>query len=272
MGFEPSRLAIQNLFWMNDRQTLGFQHFLHRRKVEYPARLQEEYVFVYCLGGQIRITESGQLTVLNEGEIFVGNSLTWRNSEYGATGPCEGLSLIVSPKILPEWPLFVGSREGRMLRRLVEEVLLELASNQTGKQELLEALAKEFLVRALRLFLGQPRPEPEFRQRLLSRRHYIHALDFMQSCLKNDFSLDKLSHQIGIAPADFSRLFRLSTGQTPLRVYNQLLISQAEEVLLNSASVKEVAFQFGFQTPSHFTALYRKVRGCAPSELRLSKS
>jgi AraC-like DNA-binding protein len=31
-------------------------------------------------------------------------------------------------------------------------------------------------------------------------------------------------------------------------------------------------YQFGFQSPSHFTALYRKVRGFAPSELKLSKS
>ncbi len=272
MGLESVRQSIQNLFWTNDRQSLGFQHFLHRRKVSYPMRLQEEYVFVSCLAGEIQVTESGQTCTLHDGEVFAGNSLCWRSSEYGGAGSCEGLSLVVSPKLLPHWPLFEGKRDGQGLRRLVEDVLLELASQQAGKQELLEALAREFLVRALRLFQAVPRPEPDERQRLLSRRHYIHAIDFMQGCPKNDFSLDKLSHQIGIAPADFSRLFRLSTGQTPLRVYNQLLISQAEEVLLRSASVKEVAYQFGFQSPSHFTALYRKVRGHSPSELRLSKS
>jgi AraC-like DNA-binding protein len=31
-------------------------------------------------------------------------------------------------------------------------------------------------------------------------------------------------------------------------------------------------YQFGFQSPSHFTALYKKVKGHAPSEMRLSKN
>jgi len=269
MGAAPE---ISNFFWTNERQTLGFQHFLHRRKVEYPARLQDEYVFVFCLHGRISVNESGETRVLNEGELLIGNSLRWRSSEYGASGPCEGLTLIVSPKLLPETPIFAGKCEARHLRRLVEDVLVEMASHQQGKQELLDALSKEFLVRTLRLFASHNRPESSPKQRLLSRRHYVGALDYMQTCPKNDFSLENLTHRIGMAPADFSRLFRLSTGETPLRVYNQLLITQAEEALLTASSIKEVVYQFGFQSPSHFTALYRKVRGFAPSELKLSKS
>jgi AraC-like DNA-binding protein len=94
----------------------------------------------------------------------------------------------------------------------------------------------------------------------------------MQTCAKSEFSLDRLSHRIGLAPAEFSRLFRASTGQTPLRVYNELIISQAEAELVHAQSIKEVVYKLGFQSPSHFTALYRKVKGHSPSELRLSKS
>ncbi len=272
MGTEIASPDIRNLFWMNDRQTLGLQHFLHRRRVEYPARLQDEYVFVYCLSGRISVTEAGETRVLSDGEVLIGNSLRWRGSEYAAHGPCEGLTLIVSPKLIQGFPVFEGKREARHLRRLVEETLDELAQNQAGKHELLEAVSREILVRALRLFSPQDRGDQVKKQRLLTRRHYVGALDYMQSCPKNEFSLDNLAHRIGMASADFSRLFRLSTGQTPLTVYNHLLISQAEEALLAAGSVKEVVYQFGFQSPSHFTALYRKVKGHAPSEMRLSKN
>lgn len=272
MGSDLAPPDIRNLFWMNERQTLGLQHFLHRRRVEYPARLQDEYVFVYCLSGRISVTEGGETRVLNDGELLIGNSLRWRSSEYAAHGPCEGLTLIVSPKLVPGFPVFTGKREARHLRRLVEEALDELGQNQSGKQELLDALSREFLVRALRLFPGQDRSPQTKRQRLLTRRHYVGALDYMQSCPKNEFSLDRLTHRIGMAPADFSRLFRLSTGQTPLTVYNHLLLSQAEEALLAAGSVKEVVYRLGFQSPSHFAALYKKVKGHAPSEMRLSKN
>ncbi len=276
MGPSLNSSEIHNLFWMNERQNLGFQHFLHRKRVEYPLRLQDEYVIVYCMHGQIKVTESSRLHVLEEGDLLVGNSLRWRTSEYATNGPCEGLSLIVSPKLLGDGdkvlPEFEGTRPARHLRRLVEESIQELASNQSGKHELLDALGREFLVRALRLWPSGSRQRPSLRQRLLSRRHFVGALDFMQSCGKSEFSLDRLSHRIGLAPADFSRLFRASTGQTPLRVYNNLLISQAEEALVHADSIKEVVYKLGFQSPSHFTALYRKVKGRAPSESRLSKS
>jgi AraC-like DNA-binding protein len=272
MGPDLSTPDIRNLFWTNERQTLGLQHFLHRRRVEYPARLQDEYVFVYCLSGRISVTEAGETRVLKDGELLIGNSLRWRGSEYAAHGPCEGLTLIASPKLVPGFPVFEGKREARHLRRLVEDSLSEMSANQPGKHELLDALSREFLVRATRLFAGQERPQQAQKQRLLSRRHYVGALDYMQSCPKNEFSLDSLTHRIGMAPADFSRLFRLSTGQTPLTVYNNLLISQAEAALAGAGSVKEVVYQFGFQSPSHFAALYKKVKGHAPSEMRLSKN
>ncbi len=276
MGPSLATPEISNLFWMNERQTLGFQHFVYRKRVEYPLRLQDEYVIVYCLHGRIRVTELAETHALTEGELLVGNSLRWRTSEYGTHGPCEGLSLIVSPKMLDQGdavlPLFEGTRAARHLRRPVEDVIQELWSNQAGRHELLDALGREFLVRALRLWNSGAAKRPKVRQRLLTRRHYVGALDFMQSCTKNEFSLERLSHRIGLAPADFSRLFRASTGQTPLRVYNHLLISQAEQALVHSESVKEVAYRLGFQSPSHFTALYRKVKGHSPSELRLSKS
>lgn len=166
---------------MNERQTLGLQHFHHRRRVEYPVRLQDEYVFVYSLSGRISVTEASDTRILNDGELLIGNSLRWRASEDAAHGPCEGLTLIVSPKLIPGFPVFEGKREARHPRRIVEEALDELGQNRSGKQELLEALSRELLVRALR---------------------------------------------------------RLSTGQTPLTVYNNLLISQAEATLQLAGSVK----------------------------------
>jgi AraC-like DNA-binding protein len=222
--------------------------------------------------GTAHIQESGQSVTLEAGEMLCGNSRRWRSSVYGVGGECEGLSLIVSPKLLPKYPLLLGKARAGEIGRCAKSVLVEFQGNAEGRQELLDALAREFLVRSLRLVEQRARPERVSQQRLLSRRHFVQAVDYMQSCAKNAFSLELLSSHIGMAAAEFSRLFRQSTGETPLRAYNRLLIGQVEEALLVSQSVKEVVYQFGFQTPSHFTALYRKVKGQLPSETRVSKS
>jgi AraC-like DNA-binding protein len=270
--FEQYGQTSLNQFWSNERRTLGFQHFLHCRRTIYPLRLQDEYVFVMCLHGAIRVTESGVCTRIGANEIFAGNSWCWRSSEYGTEGQCQGLALIVSPRLLPPGIIFEPIRAAQALRRLADEVLIELSGNQPGKNEMLEALAREFLVRVTRVFRQQPGQVVPQGKRLLPRRQFVQALDYMQSCRKDSFGIDKLSNLIGVAPGEFSRLFRESTGKTPLVVYNQLLISRAELALQDSASIKEVAFDLGFQSPSHFTALYRKVKGYRPSAARIFRT
>lgn len=274
--------TIQNRFWLNPEQQLGFQHFDYQRRVHYPSRLQDEYVVVYCLRGQLEVTEFGETQVLHEDEILIGNSLQRRSSCYGDTLPCEGLTLIASPKLvsgvaqfpaaskLPcKIPVYRGKRDGSQLRRLAESVMEELAANQMAKSELLDALGRAFLIRALRLWPQEPGAQSASPMRLLSRRHFVGALDYMHSRNKSDFSVDGLCNELRFDSREFAKLFRSTTGQTPLQVYNRLLIDRATNALRHDAeSVKDVAYRLGFQSPSHFTSLYRKVTGALPSEAR----
>ena len=72
-----------------------------------------------------------------------------------------------------------------------------------------------------------------------------------------------------VSVAEFTRLFRRCTASTPLATYNRLLIGRAVDAFREGAeSVKEVAYVLGFESPSHFTTLFRKVTGRSPSEVR----
>jgi AraC-like DNA-binding protein len=277
--------GIQNRFWLNDHQQIGFQNFEYERRVRYPARLQDEYVAVYCLEGQLSVAEDGESRILHPGEVLIGNSQRWRSSEYASSGPARGLTLIVHPRVLlrslnlPDdsrqpklLPVFRDKRTAPQLRRFIEDVLDEMGSNGIGKAELLEAMARELLVRILRLWPQDATPPAQSPSRLLSRRHFVTALDFMQTHGKSDFSVEGMCEGLGLTPGEFSKLFRATTGGTPLQVYNRLLIAQAEETLREGVeSIKDVSYRLGFQSPSHFTSLYRKIKGTSPSDARASR-
>ncbi len=272
-----------NRFWFTPDQHLGFQHFRYNRPFVYPSRFQDEYAIVLCLAGEIAVSEGDGFERLLPGEVLVGNSRLWRKSLYGESAQCEGLTLVVSRRsvqcLLAELgderfrdgiiPVFPGKRRVDGLMRVAEDVLADLKGNETGRAQILEALGREMLVRSLRSWPEMDAFQTEVAGRLLTRRHFVSALDYMQSHGKNDFSIPDMCAHVGLSAGEFTRLFARSTLSTPFATYNQLLIDRARAMLEKGAdSVKEVAHSLGFDSASQFTALFRKITGASPSQVR----
>ena len=270
-----------NRFWMTPDQQLGFQDFSYRRAYVYPPRLQDEYVVVIPLAGEIHVHEDGRPLRVNPGEVLIGNSRHWRGSNYGEEGCCHGLTLIASRRFVQSLmlglgeqqykgsivPVFSGVWRTDGICPVAEDVLSELANGRRfGRDYLLELRGREILLRCIRLW-PNTRPLSLTRlDRVLSRRHYVSALDHMQSCGKAEFSVVALSRSLGLSPEEFTRLFRKSTGTTPLNTYNRLLIDRATRLFQSGVdSVKEVAATLQFDSVSHFSSLYKKLAGRSPT-------
>ena len=272
-----------NQFWFTPDQRLGFQHFRYEKRHVYPPRVQDEYVVVACLAGQVTVTEDDRVEKLQPGEVLIGNSRQWRGSSYGAGGPCEGLTLIVDRRSVQALvrelgdqrfreavvPVFPGTHQLPCLTRIVEDVLAELQGSDAGRTQVLQLLANELLIRSIRSWPRLCAEQLASTDRVLTRRHYVLALDYMQCHGKSDFSMQALSSAVGLSVAEFTRLFRRATGTTPLATYNRLLIDNAVIALQNGvASIKEIAGELQFDSVSHFSSLFRKLTGHSPSELR----
>lgn len=245
-----------NRFWLTPDQQLGLQEFRYRRSYIYPRRLQDEYVLVIPMSGEIRVQEGDRPEHVTPGDVLVGNSYHWRASSYGVNDWCHGLTLIASRRFVqslmaalghPECsgfvaPVFPGVARIPGIIRAAEDILSELDSRRCGRDYLLELLAREMLVRQLRSLPGASARTLPHVERVLSRRHYVSALEYMQECRKSEFSVVGLSHRLGLSSEEFTRLFHRSTGITPLSTYNRLLIGRANELFQSGAgSVKEVA-------------------------------
>jgi AraC-like DNA-binding protein len=70
-----------------------------------------------------------------------------------------------------------------------------------------------------------------------------------------------------MSQATFFRHFRTKFGTTPSRFANQARIHRAREMLARGdASVSDVAFEVGFQSPAHFARVFKQVCGETPGE------
>ena len=100
-------------------------------------------------------------------------------------------------------------------------------------------------------------------RRILKVKHYIseHYID--------DLSLDMLSSLVGMSPSAFSRFFKHHTSKNLSEYIVDIRLGNAARRLVDTNdSVSEICWDCGFNTLSNFNRLFRKRKGCNPTEFR----
>jgi AraC-like DNA-binding protein len=104
-----------------------------------------------------------------------------------------------------------------------------------------------------------------------------------EKLLKDYFSQDSLieaglpgvswfASRLHLSPNYLSDLLQKFTGKTTLEHIHLELVDRAKSMLWGTdASISEIAYQLGFEHPSHFTRLFKTKTGKSPSEFRLSR-
>lgn len=100
----------------------------------------------------------------------------------------------------------------------------------------------------------------------LPRYRLKRVLDYIAGNMSGELSLSQLSAIAGMSPHYFAELFRQSTGSAPHQFVLRQRIELAKERLRDPRrSVIEAALEAGFQNPSHFSRMFRKLVGVSPS-------
>ncbi len=95
---------------------------------------------------------------------------------------------------------------------------------------------------------------------------------YIQDNLDGELRLAELSAQVHMSPYHFARLFKRSTGTPPHRFVLRRRIDRATALLATGElSICEIARVVGFQTPSHFTTVFRRITGITPSVYRTAE-
>ena len=93
--------------------------------------------------------------------------------------------------------------------------------------------------------------------------------DHVREHLPEDLSVDGLAKLVELSPFHFSRVFKQTTGMSPLQFVTRERIARAQQLIREtSRSIIDVALEVGYTSPSHFTKVFRRVTGVAPNEFR----
>lgn len=103
----------------------------------------------------------------------------------------------------------------------------------------------------------------------LSRSQELLVSEFITANLTKDMTLDELASLVKMSRFHFSRSFKETFGDSPVRYINKERVSFAKSVLASSrVAISEISENLGFGSVQNFIKTFREFVGVTPSEFR----
>lgn len=154
------------------------------------------------------------------------------------------------------------------IRRLMETLRADVAAGSPAGTLFGESIAVALSAHVAQQYSTLTTKLEQYRGGL-SRLRLNRVLEFIDSNLSDNLELGVLAEVAGVNLYHFARAFKQSTGETPHQYVLRMRIEQAKELLRRpEASVVEASARTGFVDQSHFSKVFRRIVGIAPSEYR----
>ncbi|MBQ4820709.1 alpha/beta fold hydrolase [Aquimarina sp. MMG016] len=95
------------------------------------------------------------------------------------------------------------------------------------------------------------------------------VLQVIDQHLENDaFGVEMLSRKIGMSERQLQRKIKATTNKSPNQLITSTRLNKAKQALMSyNYTVAEVAFQYGFSSPSYFSKCFKREFGIRPTSL-----
>lgn len=147
----------------------------------------------------------------------------------------------------------------------------EYGEEQPEFQLMVKALIIEMLVLILRsLEKVQDNNVTLALSKNAKRKQYLvnHAIYYLENHHTQEITLEQLADTLYVSPTYLSKVFKESTGMSPINYLIQVRLKHAKELLANDQlTIREISQAVGYQDAYHFSKLFKKYYGVSPSQL-----
>jgi AraC-like DNA-binding protein/quercetin dioxygenase-like cupin family protein len=211
----------------------------------------------------------GDSFVIFPGELFsyqADEDRPWRYTWVAFVGD-GAASLLATIGVSAEEPIISGSLDSR-IRSYYEQ--LQGCFPVDADAELSNLAAGGWLRLLLQWFGLAKRRHAAVTTSLESTIDYVmkQAIQFLSHHYAQPISIEQLSAMLGYHRTHLCKLFKHSTGVSPMQYLLRIRMSRAEQLLATPMPIDQVASSVGFGDALYFSRKFRKWRGQSPSEYR----
>lgn len=100
-------------------------------------------------------------------------------------------------------------------------------------------------------------------------RRILKVKEYINKHYTEEIRLADMADLVGMSTTSFSRFFKLRSGKTLSDYVVEMRLGvAARQLVYTTNSVSEICYGCGFNTLSNFNRLFRKYKGCSPTEFR----
>jgi AraC family transcriptional regulator len=150
------------------------------------------------------------------------------------------------------------------------ELVGELRHETSCGDLLAETLADSLAARLLNNYstwTGAP-SQIARRPKALDLRRLGRVLDYIESNLTQEITVDQLASVAALSRFHFSRMFKATIGCPPSRFTGRRRLELAKSLLVEGVSVAQVAQMCRFSSDSNFARAFRRATGLTPTQYR----
>ncbi|HEX4268675.1 MAG TPA: GlxA family transcriptional regulator [Steroidobacteraceae bacterium] len=142
--------------------------------------------------------------------------------------------------------------------------------SQAGGSQLALAVAEQFIHQQVRTREERQRLDLHARYRIENPK-LIQVIASMEGALDEPMELRQMAQRANISVRQVERLFRDHIGSSPKAFYLDLRLAKARTLLRRTVgSLRTIALECGFGSPSHFCHAYKRRYGIPPTHERRS--
>src|SRR5262245_3333018 len=146
------------------------------------------------------------------------------------------------------------------IRHIANEVLGELRCETSCGALLVEILADSLAVWLLKSYssLSAEPIRTSHRAKELDSRRLQRVIEYIHVNLLKEITVEELASAASLSRFHFSRMFKATTGHSPSRFIGLYRLEVAKSLLVQGASLAQVAFDCGFSSESNFVRSFRR--------------
>lgn len=198
-------------------------------------------------------------------------------------GPYDVIHLHVPNGLIAEFDREIRGRESAVLcsgKTLTRDPIMEpLGRALLDAEEIGDAFGRIYadsvtnaILARLLILTHRSAPWQRSKAATLAPWRLRRAIDYIEGHLAESVSLSDIALAAGLTRMHFAAQFKASTGLRPHEYLLRRRIEHAQEMLTKTRmSVIEVALSVGFQTPSHFTTVFKRLTAQSPNAWRRSQ-
>lgn len=240
----------------------------------------DHHLICYCPEGSGRLVQT-RGGVVHDSVISAGNSYImpagYESTWEGDASPSARLRIPVSLVSAAADEIYSKQRYQVEIQNVfevsdltIERLALTLMSEIERKNHPVQLLIVDSISNAIALHLLRDyNTFPIVKidnQPSLSQIELGQLVDYIESNLDRTIGLSELAALVHVSRFHFSRLFKRSTGSTPIDFVEQSRIRRAQTLIIQTTlPLAEIALITGFADQSHFTRRFRNRVGCTPA-------